>query len=390
MPDTTYADQSTNGGPGRVRALAALGQSVWLDCIDRDFLTDGGLQHLIDRDGVAGVTSNPAIFEKAIGHSSAYDAELEIEFTKRDATALEAYEAVVITDIIAAADILRPVHRRLGGRDGYVSIEVSPDLARDTDATVAEATRLWLRIDRPNVMIKIPGTDEAIPAIRRLIANGVNVNVTLLFSVDRYKEVLNAYLDGLEERVGRGLGIDTVAGVASFFVSRIDTVADGMLDARIKGGDSDAQSLEALKGKLAIASAKMAYQHFLTVQRGSRWRTLADKGALPQRLLWASTGTKNPAYSDVLYVNSLIGSDTINTMPPGTMDAFRDHGTIDETLVADTSAASASLLEAKRLDVDLEAIAAELVDAGVKQFAAAAMASIEAVARKGGAVDHRG
>lgn len=365
----------------RPRALVASGQSVWLDFIDRPFLMTGGLDRLVEQDHVGGVTSNPSIFEKAIGRSAAYDDQIRSAFAAGLAPR-EVYETLVIADVTSAADVLLPVYRRQGGRDGYVSIEVSPECARDTDATIAEARQFWSRINRPNLMIKVPGTQEGVPAIRQLIADGINVNVTLLFSVDRYKDVLEAYLGGLEDRVGRGLPIDTVAGVASFFVSRIDSVVDRTIDERIEARDPDAPALRTLKGKVAIASAKMAYQHFLKVDRSARWRILADKGALSQRLLWASTGAKNPAYSDVLYVESLIGPDTINTMPPPTLDAFRDHGTVAQTLTADPEAAFMIISDTRKLGIDLDAITTELVDAGVRQFAEAGTASIDAVRMK--------
>jgi transaldolase/glucose-6-phosphate isomerase len=365
----------------RLRTLIGSGQSVWLDFIDRSFLASGGLDRLVEQDHVGGVTSNPSIFEKAIGHSAAYDDQIRSAFAAGGAPR-EVYETLVIADVTSAADVLLPVYQRQGGQDGYVSIEVSPECARDTDATIAEARRFWSRINRPNLMIKVPGTQEGLPAIRQLIADGINVNVTLLFSVDRYKDVLEAYLGGLEERVGRGLAIDAVAGVASFFVSRIDSVVDRTIDDRIEAGDPDAPALRMLKGKVAIASAKMAYQHFLKVDRRARWRILADKGALSQRLLWASTGTKNPAYSDVFYVENLVGPGTINTMPPPTLDAFRDHGTVAQTLTADSEASSVIISETRRLGINLDAIVAELVDVGVRQFAEAATASIDAVRTK--------
>jgi transaldolase / glucose-6-phosphate isomerase len=366
----------------RLRMLGRLGQSVWLDFIDRAFLASGGLEHLIEQDGVSGVTSNPSIFERAITQGSDYDRQLLDEWARPAATAYTVYDALVARDISKAADILLPLYRRRGGCDGYVSVEVLPDLATDTDSTIDEARRLWNLIGKPNLMIKIPGTDASIPAIRQLIEEGINVNVTLLFAVERYAEVLEAHISGLENRANRGLAIDEVAGVASFFVSRIDAVVDSEIEARIAAGDVSADALRSLKGQIAIANAKSAYQHHLAVTKGVRWRILADKGALPHRLLWASTGTKDPGYSDVLYVDGLIGRNTVSTIPPQTMDAFRDHGTVAPTLCAAIDDARPLLKEAKKLGIDLDAITAELLRAGVEQFAQSVAHTVRAVAEK--------
>ena len=359
-----------------LRTLGEAGQAVWLDFVDRKFLNEGGLKKLVEEDGLTGVTSNPSIFEKAIGQSNTYDDQLKADLAKADAPVETAYEALAIQDIETACDTLRPVYDRTGGHDGYVSIEVSPYLAMETEATVTAAKRLWATIDKPNLMVKIPGTVPGTPAIQESLTAGININVTLLFAVDAYKAVLEAYIAALEARVAKGLPIDRIASVASFFVSRIDAVIDGKIE---KLGTDEAK---ALAGKVAIANAKIAYQHNLEVLASPRWQALAAKGAMPQRLLWASTGTKNPAYSDVLYVETLIGRDTVNTMPPKTMDAFRDHGHVAETLTADVDEAKHVLAEAERLGLDLGGVTAKLVEDGVRLFADAADTLYGAVADK--------
>ncbi|MGN6278313.1 MAG: transaldolase [Sphingomonas sp.] len=349
---------------GKLNYLEALGQAVWLDFVDRKFLDEGGLKKLVEEDGLTGVTSNPSIFEKAMGHGTAYDDSLAAyDKAHPDAATIDRYEALAVEDIKAAADTLRPVYDRLSGKDGYVSLEVSPYLADDTDATIAEAAKLWKMVDKPNLMIKIPGTAAGVPAIAATIASGINVNVTLLFSIEAYKKVALAYVAGLEQRVERGEPIDTIASVASFFVSRIDTKIDAKID---KLGSDEAK---AIRGKVAIANAKMAYQWYLEFLQTERWQKLAAKGAMPQRLLWASTGTKDPGYSDVLYLDTLIGKDTVNTVPPKTMDAFRDHGTPAETLTKDVDEARHVLAEAERLGLDLDGVTDTLVEEGVQSFA---------------------
>lgn len=355
---------------GNLNDLAARGQAVWLDFVDRTFLAEGGLKQLVDQDGLTGVTSNPSIFEKAMGHGDAYDAALaEFDKANPDASTMARYEHLAIQDIQAAADTLRPVYDKLDAKDGYVSLEVSPYLANDTDATIAEAAKLWAAVDRPNLMIKIPGTAAGVPAIAATIDAGINVNVTLLFAVEAYKAVAIAYVEGLEKRAARGEPIDRIASVASFFVSRIDgKIDDKIAQFKQRGGD-DANALDALRGKVAIANAKVAYawdQDFVT---SNRWQALAAKGAMPQRLLWASTSTKDPSYPDTLYVDSLIGADTINTIPPKTMDAFRDHGTLADTLTQDVDAARHVLTETERLGLDLDGVTGALVREGVASFA---------------------
>ncbi|MBN8807294.1 MAG: transaldolase [Sphingomonas sp.] len=352
---------------GRLNDLEALGQAIWLDFIDRKLLAEGGLQKLVDEDGVTGVTSNPSIFQKAMGEGDAYDDELaRYDATHPDASAMARYEHLAVRDIQQAADVLRPVYDRLDAKDGYVSMEVSPYLANDTDETAAEAERLWHAVDRPNLMIKIPGTPAGVPAIAATIDKGINVNVTLLFGIEAYKAVAMAYVEGLEKRAARGEPIDRIASVASFFVSRIDTKIDDAIDAGTGG-----EAAKALAGKVAIANAKMAYQWYLEFVASDRWQQLAAKGAMPQRLLWASTGTKNAAYSDVLYLDTLIGKDTVNTVPPKTLDAYRDHGTAAETLTQDVDEARNVLAETERLGLDLDGVTDTLVEEGVASFSKA-------------------
>src|SRR4051794_16791557 len=367
-----------------VKALEAHGQAVWLDFLARGFIAKGDLKKLIERDGVKGVTSNPSIFEKAIGSSDEYDGAIGKALKTGDRPVAELFEQLAIQDIQNAADVLRPVYDRLGGADGFVSLEVSPYLAMDTKATVVEAERLWKEVDRKNLMVKVPATAEGLPAIEQLIGEGVSINITLLFSQNVYVEVAEAYLAGLEKHVAGGGDPSHVASVASFFVSRIDSAVDKELDDKIaKANDPAAKArLEALKGKVAIANAKMAYQEYKKLFAGPRWQKLQAKGAKPQRLLWASTGTKNKAYSDVLYVEELIGRDTVNTVPPATLDAFRDHGKLRDSLEENIEDARAVLAGLEKSGTSLDAITAELVRDGVKLFADAADKLYGAVAHK--------
>lgn len=361
----------------RLKDLAAQGQAVWLDFVDRKFLNEGGLQKLIDEDGVTGVTSNPSIFEKAMGHGDAYDESLaEYDRAHPGAATIDRYEHLAIQDIQQAADQLRPVYDRLEAKDGYVSLEVSPYISDDTDATIAEAKKLWDAVDRPNLMIKIPGTEAGAPAISATIAAGINVNVTLLFALDAYIRVAEAYATGLEERVRQGQPIDRIASVASFFVSRIDTTIDKQID---EEGKDEAK---ALRGKVAIANAKAAYAWYQDFVKSDRWRALADKGAQPQRLLWASTGVKDPAYADTYYVDALIGPDTVNTVPPKTLDAFRESGTADATLERDPEGAKRVLAEADRLGLDLNGVTGRLVQEGVASFVKSFDELLAAIAKK--------
>ncbi len=361
--------------------LAQAGQSIWLDYLHRKILENGDLRRLILDDGLKGMTSNPSIFEKAIGEGGDYDDRLETALRTSDLEAGELYETLAIADIQAAADQFRPVYDRLDGADGYVSLEVSPYLAMDTEATITEARRLWRRVDRPNVMIKVPATTAGYPAIRRLIGEGININVTLLFGVDAYLAVADAHMAGLEALKAAGRDLRRVSGVASFFVSRIDTQIDKTIDGRIAAG-GDEEALRALRGKVAIANAKDAYQRYLGMLATPRWQALAGAGAAPQRLLWASTGTKDPAYSDVLYVETLIGPDTINTMPPKTLDAFREHGQVRPTLTEGLDQAQEVLRDAARLGLDLHGVTERLVVDGVRQFSDAFDGLLSAVAAK--------
>ena len=368
---------------GTLNDLSAAGTAVWLDFVDRKFLNEGGLEKLVAEDAATGVTSNPSIFEKAMGHGDAYDAALaDFDKANPDASTMARYEHLAIQDIQAAADTLRPVYDRLNAKDGYVSLEVSPYLANDTDATRAEAVKLWEAVDRPNLMIKIPGTDAGVPAIAATIDRGINVNVTLLFSIEAYKKVAMAYVEGLEKRAARGEAIDRIASVASFFVSRIDSKIDDKITAMKKTSTDEADALSALQGKVAIANAKMAYAWYREFVASDRWQALAAKGAMPQRLLWASTGTKNPDYSDVLYIETLAGPDTVNTMPPKTMDAFRDHGTVADTLTQDVDGARHVMAEAQRLGLDLDGVTDLLVVEGVDSFAKSFDDLLESIAAK--------
>ncbi|WP_375313077.1 bifunctional transaldolase/phosoglucose isomerase [Bradyrhizobium sp. A5] len=367
-----------------VKELEKHGQAVWLDFLARGFIAKGDLKRLIDTDGVKGVTSNPSIFEKAIGSSDEYDAPIGKALKRGDRTVADLFEAVAVEDIQNAADVLRPVYDRLKGGDGYVSLEVSPYLAMDTAGTVAEARRLWKDVGRKNLMVKVPATPEGLPAIETLIGDGISINITLLFSKAVYLEVAEAYLAGLEKYVAGGGDPSHVASVASFFVSRIDSIVDKQLDEKIARANdpSEKERLAALKGKVAIANAKVAYQDYKRLFSGPRWDKLATKGARPQRMLWASTGTKNKEYSDVLYVEELIGPDTINTVPPATLDAFRDHGKPRDSLEENVEDAYRVLEELERSGVSLDAITEELVKDGVKQFADAADKLYGAVAHK--------
>jgi transaldolase/glucose-6-phosphate isomerase len=367
---------------GRLSELAAAGQAVWLDFVDREFLAVGGLRKLVAEDGLTGVTSNPSIFEKAMGHGDAYDGGFSEFLGKADASVQDTYESQAIADIKAAAVDLRPAFDRLDAKDGYVSLEVSPYLANGTDETIEEARRLWKAVGEPNLMVKVPGTKAGVPAIRQLIEDGLNINVTLLFSIEAYQEVAEAFMAGLEARVAKGLAVNRVASVASFFVSRIDAEIDKAIDQRIADGNAQADALRAIRGKVAIANAKLAYAWYEELIASPRWLALAAKGAMPQRLLWASTGTKDPAYPDTLYVDSLIGHNTVNTMPPKTMDAFRDHGTVASTITQDVDAARRVIAETERLGLKLVDVTAELVTTGVRLFADAADALLGAVAAK--------
>lgn len=350
----------------RILALQEQGQSIWLDYIERGMLRSGELAELGGA-GLRGVTSNPTIFQQAITKSAAYADDLQrLAHTDLDPKAV--FEALAIADIQAAADVLRPIYDANQGRDGFVSIEVAPDLAYDADATVAEAHRLFAAVDRPNLMVKVPATAPGVEAIRRLIADGRKINVTLIFARERYAEVMEAYLAGLEERVKQGKPIEQIASVASFFVSRVDTNVDARLDALAEQHPDRAGTIDALRGKAAVANAKLAYRQFQEVFSGPRWDALARAGAQHQRPLWASTSTKNPAYPELIYVETLIGPHTVNTMPPKTLEAFRDHGVVARTVDEDLAGAEAVLAQLARLGIDLAEVTNELEVEGVQKF----------------------
>ena len=356
-----------------LKDLLKFGQSVWLDYIRRDLLTSGELKRLIEEDGLRGMTSNPAIFEKAIAGGTLYDDLLNSLRSRTELDAKGRYEILAIRDIQDAADFLRPVYESSKRRDGYVSLEVSPYLARDTQATIEEARRLWQAVGRENIMIKIPGTAEGIPAFQQAIGEGINVNVTLLFAQDVYVKVAEAYISGLEQFGARGGDISRMASVASFFISRIDSAVDTLLDARLRAS-KDAREQEQLKsvlGKVAIANGKQTYQKYQAIFGTERWKAMAARGGQTQRVLWASTSTKNPAYRDVLYVEELIGADTVDTIPPATFDAFRDHGKARPSLTEDVASAQLTMETVDKLGISMKEVTDKLTDDGVRLFAEA-------------------
>ena len=350
----------------RLQQLHDAGQSVWLDYIDRTMLRSGDLERRIREDALMGMTSNPTIFEKALAEGHAYDEQ--ILASTGDRSAWELFEALATEDVRLACDAFRGVYDRTNGADGYVSIEVSPHLATDAEGTVEEAERLWRTIGRPNVMIKVPGTIEGAQAVRRLIADGINVNVTLLFSLAAHERVIEAYLAGLESRAAAGQPLDHVASVASFFVSRVDTEIDRRLEEMAKRPGADVARLEPLKGRAAIANAKLAYRLFRRLFSGARWDALRARGARPQRPLWASTSTKNPAYRDVIYVEELIGPDTVNTMPPATLVAFRDRGETRRTVDANVDQAERDLADLEKAGISLDEVTDKLLREGLASF----------------------
>ncbi len=353
-----------------VRALGSFGQSIWLDYIRRSLIESGELRRLIEEDGLRGVTSNPSIFEKAITGSTDYSAALRELGRRQDVNAKARYERLAIEDIQGAADVLQPVYARTKRRDGYVSLEVSPHLAHDTQGTLEEAKRLWDAVGRDNLMIKVPATPEGIPAIVQLIGKGINVNVTLLFAQEMYERVAEAYLTGLEQLLVRGGDVGRVASVASFFVSRIDTAVDSLIAARLTTAPTEDERtlLTTLQGTVAIANAKLAYQRYRRLFSGPRWAALARRGAMTQRLLWASTGTKNPAYPDVIYVEELIGPDTVNTVPPSTLEAFRDHGHPEIRLTEGVKQAKDTMRSLERAGFSMKTITDGLLDEGLQLF----------------------
>ncbi|HMA00933.1 MAG: transaldolase [Gemmatimonas sp.] len=370
----------------RLHELHDAGQSIWLDFIDRSLLRSGELARRIDRDALTGMTSNPTIFEKALAEGSAYDAQLAD--ASPDLSAWELFELIETDDVRAACDIFRPVHERSRGVDGYVSIEVSPGAAHDVDDTIAEARRLWAVVDRPNVMIKVPGTSAGADAARRLLADGINVNITLLFSVNAHAAVIESYLAALEERASRGMPLSSIASVASFFVSRVDTEAEKRLDAIVAANPARAEEAKAFRGRVAVANAKLAYALFRERFSGARWEALAARGARVQRPLWASTSTKNPAYRDVMYVEDLIGPDTVNTMPPATIAAFADHGLVQRTVDTHLDEERELIAKLEQCGVSLTGITDTLLREGLASFEKSfdtLIAGLEAKRRKLGA-----
>ncbi len=364
----------------RLHALHNAGQSLWLDYIDRVMLANGDLTRRIAEDALTGMTSNPTIFEKALAEGAAYDEQLATVDTA--ASDREAFFTLAATDVRNACDAFRGVYERTAAVDGYVSLEVSPDLARDAAGTVAEARRLWAIVDRPNLMIKVPGTVEGAEAIRQLIADGINVNVTLLFAVEAHARVIEAYLAGLEQRAAAGLPIDRIASVASFFVSRVDSAIDKQLGQMAAADASRAGTLLALQGKAAIANAKLAYRLFSASFSGSRWDALAARGARVQRPLWASTSTKNPAYRDVIYVEELIGPDTVNTLPPATLEAFRDHGEVRQSVTEGVAEAERTLAALEANGVALQQVTDTLLAEGLASFEQSFVTLLAGLARK--------
>lgn len=347
------------------------GQSIWMDNLTRDLVQSGELKRLVEEQGIRGITSNPAIFEKAIVGNAIYDADIEAG-VRAGKSLQEIYESLVFDDIRKACDILRPVYDESGGLDGYVSIEVPPIIANDTEKTIQEARRYYREIGRDNVMIKIPGTPQGLPAVEQVISEGINVNITLLFSVDSYIETAWAYIRGLEKRVASGQAIDKISSVASFFLSRIDSNIDAQIEAKLQGVDDQNREarLRSIEGKVAIANAKIAYQKYKEIVGGDRWKALAEKGANVQRLLWASTGTKNPNYSDVMYVDELVGPDTVNTLPPSTIEACADHCDVASRIESNIDEAY-RLIESLKdpdIDINLDQVMAELLDDGIDKF----------------------
>ncbi len=350
-----------------LRQLEALGQSVWLDDIDRGQLRSGLFEQLIAVDGLGGATGNPTIFEQAIDHDTAYDEQMQ-QLIAEGKGAQVIYETLAMTDVQQVADFLRPTYERTDGQDGFVSIEVSPYLAHDAAGTLAEVRRFWQTIERPNLLVKIPATPAGIPAIRQALAEGININITLIFSIENYRQVAQAYLNALEERVAAGQDISRIASVASFFVSRVDVLVDQLLENRAKAAGTNAQQLKDLEGKTAIANARLAYQEFKQMFGGPRFAALQKRGARVQRPLWASTSTKNPAYRDVLYVEELIGPDTVNTMPPATLESFREHGRVRLSIEDQIQEAKVHLAALAEAGISYNEVTRQLQEEGVQKF----------------------
>jgi transaldolase len=350
--------------------LKEYGQSVWYDNIDRAQLISGQFKKLLDEDGVVGVTANPTIFQKSISHGDAYDEQIT-QLIKEGKSTNEIYEALIITDVQTVADILRPIYDRTNRQDGFVSLEVSPDLAHNTEGTISEVRRFWKLVDRPNLLVKIPATPEGLPAIQQALTEGININITLIFAIDFYRKVTDAYLSALEERNAEGKDISHIASVASFFVSRVDTLVDQLLEDKIKATSDSAeqQKLKSLEGKAAIANARLVYQDFKRIFNTPRFETLKHSGAHVQRPLWASTSTKNPAYRDVLYAEELIGPNTVDTMPLETIEKFRDHGRVRLSIEDNIPQAKAELAALEEVGIHYDQVTQQLLDEGVQKFA---------------------
>lgn len=382
---TASVSLPNKAGMNPIKGLLEYGQSPWMDYIRRDLLTGGGLKHMIDADGLRGMTSNPTIFEKAIIGSSLYNDILQSAEAK-SLSPERLYERIAIRDVQDACDIFKPVYQATRRRDGYVSLEVSPLLANDTQGTLDEARRLWKAVGRENLMIKVPGTPEGVPAVRKLLEDGLNINITLLFAQSAYEQVAEAFFAALEARVMKGLEISHCASVASFFVSRIDTLVDSRIEERLKtASTSERVLLSSLEGQVAIANAKLTYKKYQQLISSPRWKALAAKGAQPQRLLWASTSTKNPKYRDVLYVEELIGADTVDTIPPATFDAFRDHGKLRNSLTEDAEGAAKTMQNLEKAGISMREVTDKLVVDGVKLFADAFKTLLEATGKSAAA-----
>jgi transaldolase/glucose-6-phosphate isomerase len=380
----TIPNPNATQGANPLKGLLAYGQSPWMDYIRRDHLTSGELKKQIDNDGLMGMTSNPAIFEKAITGSDVYGDILNSPEAKT-LTAKGVYEKIAIRDVQDASDIFKSVYLDTKARDGYVSLEVSPTLANDTQGTLEEARRLWKAVNRPNVMIKVPATPAGIPAIRQLLEEGININITLLFAQSEYEKVAEAFLAALDARAAKGLDNSKIASVASFFVSRIDSLIDGKIDEKLKTASGPEKTLlDSIHGKIAIANAKLTYRKYQELFGGARWKALSAKGAQPQRLLWASTSTKNKAYRDVIYVEELIGADTVDTIPPATFDAFRDHGKLRASLTENVDSAAVIMENLGKAGISMKEVTDKLLADGVKLFADAFVTLLEATGKSAG------
>jgi transaldolase len=381
----TSDTEVSKSGKNPLKGLLDFGQSPWMDYIRRDLLTSGELKRLIHDDGLRGMTSNPSIFAKAISSSNFYSDILDSADAKK-LNATQVYEKIAIRDVQDAADIFRPVYDESRHRDGYVSLEVSPTLALERDKTLEEARRLWNMVNRPNVMIKVPGTKECVPAIRQLLEEGININITLLFAQSAYEQVAEAFIAALEARAAKNQDLAHIASVASFFVSRIDTLADNLIDEKLKSATDPSQKalLNGLKGKVAIANAKVTYKKYQELFSGPRWNALKAKGAQTQRLLWASTSTKNKAYRDVIYVEELIGADTVDTIPPATFDAFRDHGKLRPSLTENVDQAVKTMSDLQKAGISMKEITDKLLVDGIKLFADAFTELLEATGKSAG------